>query len=612
MSRLKAGDRQMRHFLSFMRTKTTTFRLDRICPVAIALFLVLAPGPTQAADTSPSPLLAQLAQAYAQGDSDRLSLLSEQVVEQTPEDLALSPPEYATLALHLADALHDEGKLRKAIILYQRCIAVLEKNEGKDAAALLQPLDALAKVEAEVGDNTKAIAIQERALAIAQLRRGVSDPGLSGRYDALISAQRTAKVGLASVPELEAARDLIVHPEQREPKTLGPYQETNTTHQLVKVFYATDRNQTGSKDWSNFYGHDRADLTFGTAQVSVPKRRDVGSLPTTGWYEYVFRIAPDPAKNLILESIDPAPRARFFDGLKQTVAKSTLKEELIFIHGFNTSFEDGLYRAATLAVDLNINGASILYSWPSDGSVMGYVMDRDELTMKAKKDLAAFIYDVATKTGAQKVHVIAHSMGNAYLLSALEQLQLDHPGARGIIDELIFASPDVDAEDFSDRAPAVAALAHRTTLYSSSADEALRLSQMVQGHARAGNHQPPLFVQNLQTIDTTKAQGSFDFIGHSDFAGPALDDFRSIVWLSLAAPKHCILSQAQGAGGIVWVFGTPHCDADVFQRAILFMRSRNGDLSAAIADLRRSIAAAARPDEKQKLWAVLSVVQTLR
>src|SRR5689334_11035650 len=51
----------------------------------------------------------------------------------------------------------------------------------------------------------------------------------------------------------------------------------------------------------------------------------------------------------------------------------------IFVHGFNTSWEDAAKRYAQIQANLFDKtdlGQSILYSWPSNGSPLGYLPDR--------------------------------------------------------------------------------------------------------------------------------------------------------------------------------------------------------------------------------------------
>ena len=42
-------------------------------------------------------------------------------------------------------------------------------------------------------------------------------------------------------------------------------------------------------------------------------------------------------------------------------------QALIFVHGFNVSFDNALFRAAQIAYDLNFDGPGVSFSWPSRG-----------------------------------------------------------------------------------------------------------------------------------------------------------------------------------------------------------------------------------------------------
>ena len=59
------------------------------------------------------------------------------------------------------------------------------------------------------------------------------------------------------------------------------------------------------------------------------------------------------------------------------------------------------------------------------------------------------------------------------------------------------------------------------------------------GYRRAGDAAAPITVPGLDTVDTTEVGG--EGLGHGDFADRALDDFRSIVWLSLDPKSRCLL-----------------------------------------------------------------------
>ena len=47
---------------------------------------------------------------------------------------------------------------------------------------------------------------------------------------------------------------------------------------LVRVFYATDRARTGSRDPDDFHGGDFAELEYGRVEVGIPPGHEVGEL----------------------------------------------------------------------------------------------------------------------------------------------------------------------------------------------------------------------------------------------------------------------------------------------------------------------------------------------
>ncbi len=51
----------------------------------------------------------------------------------------------------------------------------------------------------------------------------------------------------------------------------------------------------------------------------------------------------------------------------------------VFVHGYNYTFQEALFRLAQMAVDANIASVPVLFSWPSQGTVTGYVADRESV-----------------------------------------------------------------------------------------------------------------------------------------------------------------------------------------------------------------------------------------
>lgn len=347
---------------------------------------------------------------------------------------------------------------------------------------------------------------------------------------------------------------------------------------LVNVFYATTRKNTGAKAPTAMFGGDPGPISYGRTTVSVPRERKPGELPTPSIWSFEFR--PDPAKHFVLTRVDPYKnRAAFFGSVKGQIAKSQHREVLVYIHGFNQSFEIAAERTAQLAVDLNLDGAPVFYSWPSQASLFGYSADaKTAEDPKRLAELAAFLSAIATETGATRVNVVAHSMGNRYLVRALNRLATKT--TKPLFDEIVFAAPDVGVDEFKKAWPNIRKTGKRLTVYASAADKALQISRQINQMARAGDASPPIALAGLQTIDTTLASGGL--IGHDDFSGSALDDFRAVVWLSLSPDRRCMLTSQ--AGQTVWRFATGCAESD-FREATLLVRAA-GSVKAAKARLR--------------------------
>ena len=154
---------------------------------------------------------------------------------------------------------------------------------------------------------------------------------------------------------------------------------------------------------------------------------------------------------------------------------------LVFVHGFNTSFEYALYRTAQIAYDIKFDGVPLLYSWPSMGSLTlhDYSHDR-ESSGQAEPYLREFLELVARDTGAKSVSIIAHSMGNQLLLPALLDLKRMAP-ADVTISQVILAAPDVDRDAFENIAHELTGVSRGVTMLAASNDLALDISRRFWG-----------------------------------------------------------------------------------------------------------------------------------
>lgn len=297
---------------------------------------------------------------------------------------------------------------------------------------------------------------------------------------------------------------------------------------VVPVYYGTDRARVPN-DKRVDYGADRGRrLELGRALVSVPKAHEVPQVErpwaiTVPYFNYkVYQQAEDPKKHFIIQDIKAMSEPELLKLVKERLAKSARYKDhaFIFIHGYNTSFDFAIYRAAQIAYDIKFDGAPFAYSWPSGGGIASYTYDR-ESSAQAEPYFTEFLKMVAQKSGAKHVSIIAHSMGNQLLLRVLQDLQRTRPeGVR--ISQVIFAAPDVDRDSFESIATQIKDFATGgITLYAAANDRALSVSKRFYGGVPRAGDVPtggPLVMPGIDTIDATAV--SMDSLGlhHSGYA----------------------------------------------------------------------------------------------
>lgn len=281
----------------------------------------------------------------------------------------------------------------------------------------------------------------------------------------------------------------------------------------VRIFYATDRQRADTSQPALFYGGARREAQagqisyeLGQCDVSIPFDHEVGALESPVWWKAEFR--PDPEHHIVLLSVVPEESAHYFQDLRSRVAGSPSKDAFVFVHGYNTTFEDAARRTAQMAYDLKFQGAPILYSWPSQGELTKYTFDENNVEW-SWRHLYDFLQALSQQSGATTIHLIAHSMGNRALTNTLQRLpQTTAPLFR----EVILAAPDIDADLFKQMAADMRGKAGRITLYASSKDDALKASKVAHGELRAGDSDRMVIVDGVDSIDASAA--ATDFLGH--------------------------------------------------------------------------------------------------
>jgi esterase/lipase superfamily enzyme len=301
----------------------------------------------------------------------------------------------------------------------------------------------------------------------------------------------------------------------------GQISSASPSYAKLKIFFATDRNLTGQSATGEKFGtqpDSSGTLHLGECTVSIPRDHRMGELEGPSIWTLM---RSDAEKHITLMGIDDEEQSTFFRNISARTTRSRRRELFVFIPGFNNTFEDAARRTAQIAYDLGFDGPAIVYSWPSQGSkgLIAYNMDgtNAELTVP---HLRQFLQDLVHKSGATTIHLIAHSMGNRPLTSALQQIVAVAPIKNfPNFDQVVLMAPDINASIFKQLAREIYPSAKRITMYASSRDEALKLSNELAGYPRAGQGGKQIvIVKGVDSIDASSVDTSLIGLHHQYFA----------------------------------------------------------------------------------------------
>jgi esterase/lipase superfamily enzyme len=244
----------------------------------------------------------------------------------------------------------------------------------------------------------------------------------------------------------------------------------------VSLLVATDRVTDGTRHGA--YGNGRGKLVYEELTVSVPPGHEAGSI------EWSEATAGDPTRSFVVT------RRRRLDeqAFRREVASRSTEggTTAVFAHGYNNTFAEAAFRLAQLASDAADVNTPILFSWPSEAAVTGYVADRDAVTY-ARDDLAHVLAVVADARPRGKAVLAGHSMGGWLVMETLRQLRLEGRDHTIAAFEVALAAPDIDIDVFRRQVAVVGPLSPPLTILVSKDDRALMASQQLAGgRARVG------------------------------------------------------------------------------------------------------------------------------
>jgi len=299
--------------------------------------------------------------------------------------------------------------------------------------------------------------------------------------------------------------------EGRTVRAMGPREQPGIPEPvyLQTVFYGTNRKPADTLDEPPFYTGERAPkgaISYGQVQVSIPVNVHEKGRIETPFLSLNFFL--NPKKHIYIKQLTRLSKDSFFQHLNQNLTDNKTgenwdKDIVVFVHGFNVSFENAAKRTAQLAYDFDFKGSPLMFSWPSNNELLGYVADREDIEWSVPH-IQMFLEDIVSRAEqARRIHIVAHSMGNEGLLRALRSMALSRPASTPpLFTNVVLAAPDVDAEIFADQmAPSLVPLAERWTLYASDNDAALNLSSTLRSAPRLGL--PLTVVNGVDTVDAT-------------------------------------------------------------------------------------------------------------
>ncbi|MFH1791647.1 MAG: alpha/beta hydrolase [Candidatus Omnitrophota bacterium] len=270
-------------------------------------------------------------------------------------------------------------------------------------------------------------------------------------------------------------------------------------YRIVDMFYATARNVKVGGDGKLSFDRNVADnMTFGTFSAKIDPGLSIG------------KMIPSMLKSKGLINLDGehvSNMAAFEEDLKAAVDSSPHKSLLILVFGFKDNFEITAIKSAYFSYLLDVNTPILMFDWPGDQKVRirGYLRAA-RLADKSGEQLGKLIVGIVREVKPEHIWIIGSSLGCEVICEAFNYMyqHSDFADKEREIDEVILAAPDVRKESFKEHfKDKVTALSKKLTVYVSSNDRALLMSEIISGGDRLGRVEKPALRKHEQ-LDETK------------------------------------------------------------------------------------------------------------
>ncbi|PZM83472.1 MAG: hypothetical protein DKT66_09980 [Candidatus Melainabacteria bacterium] len=277
---------------------------------------------------------------------------------------------------------------------------------------------------------------------------------------------------------------------------------------LFETFYVTTRANEGSS-FKPVYASKRnldlggGSLDYGSAEIERPN--SAAALPASANF---------PQFKLNMETADKdwqAAQVRRFNRLSLpdflVKVKNWRGPIMVFIHGYDESFDKALKDAAMIAYQFDSRSdvpvLPICFSWPSLNSKAEYAADEANLEWSTAAFFEFLDTIKAAKDPGSPLDMVAHSMGNRPVIQYCFQHRNDAPSFRNII----LSGADVDYHMAESRKSDIESAADRSvTIIVSDRDAPLITSQLLHGQPRLGR---PIDPPNVRADKSEFLSSSF-------------------------------------------------------------------------------------------------------
>ncbi len=284
--------------------------------------------------------------------------------------------------------------------------------------------------------------------------------------------------------------------------------ENGGVTEATSVFFVTNRARQPSESTLDSFGGERGEPGYGRCTAAFSPIPIMNDLATRLSF-YV----PTESRELRAEIIPGADA--FWRQLDHAASQTATGTLVLFVHGYNYGLERTCRMAAEMQRALTGEATVVAFSWPSNAQPADYLSDQADLEWSVPF-LAQTMARLGGEFGTDRVQVVAHSLGSRGVLFSLELLATQ-VAYRPLIARLVLVAPDFDSQTFVERLPDLVPMVGEITLYASSEDTPLQVSEKLSGYPRLGQAGEYLTIEaGMETIDVSPA-GRYQIFGHEYF-----------------------------------------------------------------------------------------------